>query len=165
MIDRILKRVIIKLLLIRKITIKTLDHYIPYKFQELFPDNMYNPEYDKYGDSITNERDLLREIKEYGLIEVKDIEKIVKNDLIDSIKFYGLKLNYLSLMRLIMITNDLNRYFDGLNTFFVQWDLYSLHSWDTILTHYDITPEMLDKKIGEQKKAEQLLKTNRQQKL
>ncbi|MDR0227449.1 MAG: hypothetical protein LBI72_00030 [Flavobacteriaceae bacterium] len=111
---------------------------------------MYDPKYDKYGDSVTNENDLILEIESFGLKKIKDIDNIIQDNLVDMIKLYELKLNYLSLMRLIMLTADFNKYFKGLNTFFVQWDLHSLHSWDKILSHYSISSEIIDKKIEEQ---------------
>jgi hypothetical protein len=155
-----IKQTIAHLLLHRGITIKSLNNYLPNRFAELFPKNMYDPKYDKYGGSVTNEYDLIFEIESFGLKKIKDIDNIIQDDLVEMIKHYELKLNYLSLMRLIMITGDFNNYFKGLNTFFVQWDLHSLHSWDKILSHYSITPEIIDKKIEEQEVAEKLLKPN-----
>ena len=148
---------IIKFFRKKSISIKSLNKYLPKRFSVLLPNNLYSG----YGDCYTNELELLWEIEKYGLKYIEDIERIIPKDLIEILLEFKKKTNYLGLMRYIMITSDYERYFNGLQNGFIQWDLSSLHNDDNIFSYYKLTPDIIDLKIKEQELAEQNLKAKK----
>jgi len=125
-------------LLQEKISVDTINKFLPKRFSILFPDYMYPG----YGDYQSNESDLLWEMEDYGLTSIHDINKIIPLDFEEAVKTYNLKMNYLSLLRIVMLLHNHKKYIEVYNEI---WDLSLLKDLESFFNFYNLDVDEIAK--------------------
>lgn len=129
------KRKAIDDLLLEKITIKNLNKYMPLRFSDLAPDYLY----EGYGDTITNEDEIIFELNNADLNYIGNLNDIIPGDFIELSKKHNIRNNYLSILRLLLIVTDIDSYLDYYAKYYVNdWDITNLEGLNEFLVDYGI---------------------------
>lgn len=127
-----------------EINTTTLKQYLITKFEELIPKfiepNLSSPE---------AEIEILKEIKDFGLNNLSELNKIIPPDFIEKYKANSVSIsNFLGLLRILMICVDWENYFE--NAFKNNWTARSLgHRRDKILSVYNVPLDLIYEKYGD----------------
>lgn len=111
----------------------TLKQFLVTKFEEIIP-SLIEP----YFASPNDEIKILKEIKDYGLSNLDELNKIIPSDFIEKYKTHSaLKSNFMGLIRVIMICVDWKNYFE--NAYKNNWTINSLKIKRTeLLNSYNV---------------------------
>jgi hypothetical protein len=147
----LLKSIQLKYLLNKKIGIEHIGKYLRIRFSQLFPHLMY----EGFGDVESNQMDILYEMENYGLEKISDFDKIIPFDYVIKAKQINLKLNYIGIIRTILIINDPIKYFENYLAFRYDnfWDIACLTDNSEIYTMYNIPVEELIRTVTQPKQA------------
>jgi hypothetical protein len=130
---------------LEKISIKTLNEYLPVKFSELVPKYLYKG----YGDTITNDDEIIFELNNAGLNYIGDLDNIVPKNFIKLIKEHNININYLGILRLLLIITNLDSYLEYYAQYYINdWDIESMESLNEFLIDYGITYSYIQKFLG-----------------
>jgi ppGpp synthetase/RelA/SpoT-type nucleotidyltranferase len=84
----------------------------------------YNIHYD--SDSAENDIEIIREIKEFGITNIKEFEDIINKDCLEYMATQNLHKNYIGFIRIMLILKDAKKYFE--NCFNNSWGVLSSES-------------------------------------